>query len=166
VRRLALAALLLWVVLIQVTWAPRLALAGAFPNLALVAVVVISWTAGARAGMAWACVAGVMLDLTAAGPLGLHAPALLAGAYATGYWSRNLDRESLLHPSVAAAVSTLLYSLILLGADGALDLPAPPMGIAVRLVVAACAYNALLAPLAVLSVRRLRSPAAPAAGAA
>jgi rod shape-determining protein MreD len=165
VRRLALAAFLLWVVLIQVTWAPRFTLAGAFPNLALVAVVVISWTAGARAGMAWACVAGVMLDLTAAGPLGLHALALVAGAYATGFWNRNFDHQSLLHPAVAAAVSTLLYSLILLGADGTLALPASPAGIAVQLVVAACAYSAVLAPLAVVSIRRLRSLAAPPAGA-
>ena len=67
------------VVLVQVTWAPRLEVAGAYPNLALLAVVAITWTTGVRAGLAWACVAGVLLDLTSAGPLGPHALALLAG---------------------------------------------------------------------------------------
>ena len=38
-KRLAIAALLLATVLVQVTWAPRITVAGAFPNLALIAVI-------------------------------------------------------------------------------------------------------------------------------
>ena len=83
-KRLAIATLLLATVLVQVTWAPRLTVAGVFPNLALVAVIAITWTAGPRKGMAWACVAGLLLDLTAPGPLGPHAVALLAGAGGRG----------------------------------------------------------------------------------
>jgi len=130
VKRLAIAALLLATVLVQVTWAPRITVAGAFPNLALVAVIAITWTAGVRHGMAWACLAGLMLDLTADGPLGPHAVALLAGAYLTGFWVRNLDRESLLHPVVAAAASTAVYSAVLVLADDVLGLPVPPLGVA------------------------------------
>jgi rod shape-determining protein MreD len=158
VKRLAIAAVLLAAVLVQVTWAPRLTVAGVFPNLALVAVIAITWTAGVRKGMAWACVAGLLLDLTAPGPIGPHAVALLAGAYLTGFWIRNLDRESVVHPVIAVAVSTIAYSSVLVVVDEMLGLPVPPFGIAVQLVIAACVYNAVLMPVAMWVVRRLQAP--------
>lgn len=157
-KRLAIAAVLLAAVLVQVTWAPRLTVAGVFPNLALVAVIAITWTAGVRKGMAWACVAGLLLDLTAPGPIGPHAVALLAGAYLTGFWIRNLDRESVVHPVIAVAVSTIAYSSVLVVVDEMLGLPVPPFGIAVQLVIAACVYNAVLMPVAMWVVRRLQAP--------
>jgi rod shape-determining protein MreD len=160
VKRLGIAALLLATVLVQVTWAPRLTVAGAFPNLALVAVIAITWTAGVRYGMAWAVVAGLMLDLTSDGPLGPHALALLAGAYLTGFWARNLDRDSLLHPVIAAAASTAAYSSVLVFADDVLGLPVPPLGIALQLVVAASLYNAALMPVALAMMHKLHSLAA------
>ncbi len=144
--------------LVQVTWAPRLTVAGVFPNLALVAVIVITWTAGVRKGMAWACVAGLLLDLTAPGPIGPHAVALLAGAYITGFWIRNLDRESVVHPVLAVAVSTIAYSFVLVVVDEVLGLPVPPFGMALQLVIAACVYNAVLMPIAMWVVRRLQAP--------
>lgn len=156
-KRLAIAAILLAAVMVQVTWAPRFTVAGAFPNLALVAVIVIAWTAGGRSGMAWACVAGLMLDLTAAGPLGPHAVALLAGAYLTGFWTRNVDRESLVHPVIVAAISTVVYSLVLVAADDTLGLPVPPLGVAIQLVAVASVYNALLIPLALPIARGLHA---------
>jgi rod shape-determining protein MreD len=158
VKRLGVAALLLATVLVQVTWAPRITVAGAFPNLALVAVIAITWTTGVRPGMAWACLTGLMLDLTADGPLGPHAVALLAGAYLTGFWARNLDRESVLHPVVAAAASTAVYSAVLVLADDVLGLPVPPLGVAMQLVIAAAIYNAALMPIALAAARKLHSP--------
>lgn len=148
---------MLLAVLVQVTWASRIEVAGAFPNLVLLAVIALTWTAGVRTGLVWACVGGLLLDLTAPGPLGPHALALLAGAYVSGFWARNLDRESAIHPALAAAVSTVLYSLILVGADGLLGLPVPPLRLATQLTFAASVYNALLMPLAVAPLRRLQA---------
>jgi len=108
--------------------------------------------------MAWACVAGLLLDLTAPGPIGPHAVALLAGAYLTGFWIRNLDRESVVHPVIAVAVSTIAYSSVLVVVDEMLGLPVPPFGIAVQLVIAACVYNAVLMPVAMWVVRKLQAP--------
>src|SRR5579859_4296819 len=85
VKRAIGVALMLAAALVQVTWAPRLEIVGAFPNLVLLAVVAVTWTRGVRAGMAWACVGGVFLDLTAAGPIGPHALGLLTGSYLTGF---------------------------------------------------------------------------------
>jgi rod shape-determining protein MreD len=159
VKRLGIAGLLLAIVLVQVTWAPRFTVAGAFPNLALVVVIAITWTAGVRQGMAWACVAGLLLDLTADGPLGPHAVALLAAAYLSGFWVRNLDRESLLHPVIAAAASTAAYSAVLVLSDDVLGLPVPSLGIALQLVVAASVYNAALMPVVLAVTRKLHAPA-------
>ena len=152
-KRVAGAALLLAAILVQVTWAPRVTIGGAFPNLALVTVIAIGWKGGVRSGMVWACVAGLMLDLTAPGPLGPHAVALLAGAYLTGFWTRNMDRESVLHPMLAAAAGTAAYSIILVAADDTLGLPVPPLGVAMQLLVAASIYNAVLMPVALLLIR-------------
>lgn len=147
--------LLVAAALVQVTWAPQLEIAGVFPNLVLIAVVGLAWTQGVRSGMLWACAGGILLDLNAPGPLGPHALALLVGAYATGFWARNLDRESLLHPAAAVVVTTLLYSLVLIGADEALGLPIPPSRTAAQLIVAASVYNAVLMPPALLALRRV-----------
>ena len=158
-KRIGAAAILLATVLVQVTWAPRVTVAGAFPNLALIAVIAITWTAGVRLGMAWACVAGLMLDLTSDGPLGPHAVALLTGAYLAGFWVRNLDRDSAVHPVIAAAASTAVYSAVLVIADNALGLPVPPIGFALQLIVAASVYNAALMPFALVLVRKLHARA-------
>jgi rod shape-determining protein MreD len=149
--------------LLQVTWAPRLEIAGAFPNLVLVAVVAITWCWGGRAGMLWACAGGVLLDLTATGPIGPHALALLCGAYLTGMWVRNVHRDSGLHAALAAALSTAAYSLVLVAADDTLGLPVPPLSVAAQLTAAACVYNALLTPLGLALLRRLSSTAIEAA---
>ena len=152
--RVAVFALLLASALVQVTWAPRLELYGAFPNLVLATVVCITWIGGPRAGLAWACAGGLLLDLTAPGPIGPHALALVVGAYAVGFWVRNVPNASLGQPALAAAVASVLYSLILIGSDDTLGLPVPPPALALQLAAAACAYNAILVTLALLALRR------------
>ena len=147
--------LLVAAALIQVTWASQLEIAGVFANLVLVAVMALTWTQGVRAGLLWACAGGILLDLNAPGPLGPHALALLAGAYATGFWARNLDRESPCHPAAAVIVSTILYSLVLIGADDALGLPIPTFRTAAQLALAASLYNAVLMPPALMALRRV-----------
>src|SRR5260370_24602929 len=120
-------ALRLAAALVQVTWASQLEIAGAFPNLVLIAVVGLTWTQGVRSGLLWACAGGVLLDLNAPGPIGPHALALLPGAYVTGFWARNLHRDSPLHPARAPTLSTVLYSPVLVRTDYATRLPLPPV---------------------------------------
>jgi rod shape-determining protein MreD len=147
--------LLVAAALVQVTWASQLEIAGVFANLVLIAVMGLTWTQGVRAGLLWACLGGILLDLNAPGPLGPHSLALLVGAYSTGFWARNLDRESPFHPAAAVVVSTVLYSLVLIGADDALGLPIPPFRTAAQLILAASLYNAALMPPALTVLRRV-----------
>ena len=162
----ASALLMLVAALVQVTWASQLEIAAVFPNVVLIVVIALTWTQGARAGLLWGCAGGILLDLNAPGPLGPHAVALLCGAYVTGFWARNLDRESPLHPAGAVAVSTVLYSLVLIASDRVLGLPIPAFATAVQLTLAAALYHAALMPLALIAVRRASAglhlePAAP-----
>jgi len=156
------ALLMLGAALLQVTWAPRLEIMGAFPNLVLLAVVSLTWTQGVRAGLVWACIGGALLDLTAAGPIGPHALGLLTGAYLTGFWTRNLERRNALHVALAAAAGTAAYSLVLVLSDDMLGLPVPPFTVALELTLAACAYNAILMPAALALVQRAPLAAAEA----
>jgi rod shape-determining protein MreD len=157
VRRIAALGLMLALALVQVTWAPRLSIAGAFPNLVLIAVVGITWMQGVRAGLAWACVGGVILDLLASGPIGPHALALLAAAYATSLWARNLERPNALHAAVTAGLGTFAYSIAIVLTDGLLGVLAMEAALVVPLTLAAAFYNAALAPFAIEAMRRLRA---------
>ena len=141
----------------QATWAPRLEVGGAFPNLVLLTVVALSWTLGTRPAMLWALVGGLLLDLTSAGPVGPHALALLPGVYVIGFWIRNLERLNPVHVALSAAVCTLLYSIVLVLTDELLSTPLPALDTAVQLTFAAAIYNALLGPVAFELVRRLQT---------
>ncbi len=156
-NRAAGAALMAAAALAQVTWAPKFEVGGAFPNLVLLAVVGVTWTLGARAGMIWACVGGVLLDLTSSGAVGAHALALLAGAYLVGFWTRNLEHATAVHVALTAAVSTVLYSAVLVLTAGLLGQPVPEPGVAIQLTLAAAVYNALLMPFEMELLRRLQA---------
>ncbi|HUE66704.1 MAG TPA: rod shape-determining protein MreD [Candidatus Acidoferrum sp.] len=156
-RRIAVLGTLLALALVQVTWASRLSIAGAFPNLVLIAVVGITWMQGVRAGLLWGCVGGVLLDLTASGPVGPHALALLTAAYATSLWARNLERPNTAHAALTAGAGTVAYSITLVLTDGLLGTPAMDAAVVAQLTFAAAIYNAVLTPFAIEAIRRLRA---------
>jgi rod shape-determining protein MreD len=159
VRAAAAALLVLSSALVQVTWAPRLTLLGVFPNVVLVIVIAMAWTHGQRVGLACACAGGLVLDLAAPGPLGPHALALLAGAYLTGFWARNVDHASVAQPALATAIATALYSGVLVGVDELLGLAEPQALLAAQLTGAAALYNAVLSIPVVLALRRTQEEA-------
>lgn len=141
--------------LVQVEWTSRLEVAGAYPGVLLVAVVAIAWNLGPRAGLVAACGGGLVLDLGSAGPIGPHALALLAGAYATGLVARRFEAPNVLLVALTAAVATLLYSAALVAADTWLRVYVPPMDTVTRLALGAAVYNSALAPFAFGLVRAL-----------
>ena len=151
------AVMLVLAALTQVTWAPRLTIAGAFPNLVLLAVIAIAWQRGVRAGMVAAWAGGVLLDLCSAGPVGPHVIALLAGVYVTGFWIRNVESPNAVHAASTTALSTVAYALVLVVIGVALRNPSVGLTAGVELTVVAAIYNALLAPFAVAAVRSLDS---------
>ena len=155
-RKAAVAAVLVFVTsLVQVAWASRLEVAGAYPGVLLVAVVAIAWNVGPRAGLLAACAGGVLLDLGSAGPVGPHALALLGGAYAAGLAARRFEPPNVLLVVLTAAAATVIYASVLVAFDTWLRVYTPPVDLAVRLAAGAAVYNSRLAPFAFALVRGL-----------
>lgn len=149
------AALLTAAALVQVTWASRIEIAGAFPNFVLLAVVAVGMVHGVRSGLASACLGGVLLDLTSSGAVGPHVVALLCGVYAIGFWSRNVERVTAAQAAVGSGAATLLYSLVLVVGHAALREPAASFQATSGLALSAAAYNAVLGPPAIAGIRAL-----------
>lgn len=137
--------------LAQLTWMPRLSPA-AYPNLCVIAVAAWTWGRGTRAALTWAVVAGLVLDLGSSGPIGPHALALLAAAYAAGLVVTTVDGGPLVLP-IAAGVASLAYGLALLAVSGLLREPASLHANAGWIAWTAV-WDTVLAPLAVLLVTR------------
>ncbi|HEY8813201.1 MAG TPA: rod shape-determining protein MreD [Candidatus Dormibacteraeota bacterium] len=156
-RYLIAGLLLLPAALLQVTLAPRLELFGAFPNFVLL--VVVGWTLvrGAGVGIRWAIVGGLLLDLLAPGPLGVHALALAVAAYATGFLQRSFEPDPLLLPSVSGAVATVAYNLVLVAVSEALGHPVAFLPVLQAWVAPSALFDAILLPFLLLLLRRVDS---------
>lgn len=147
--------LLLAAAVLQVTLAPRLELLGAFPNFVLL--VVVGWTLfrGAGPGIRWAIGGGLLLDLLAPGPLGVHALGLAVAAYGTGFLKRTFESDPLLLPSASAALATVAYNLVLLAVSEALGHPVAFLGVLQAWVAPSALYDAALLPFLLLFLRRV-----------
>lgn len=149
------AAVLVAAAVLQVTLAPRLEVVGAFPNLLLVAVVGWTLLRGAGSGIRWAVAGGLLLDLVSPGPLGVHALALAAAAYLTGFAQRHFEPDPFFLPSAAGAVATVAYNLVLVGIAVAARHPIAFLPALQLWIAPSSLYDALLMPVAVLLLRRL-----------
>lgn len=120
------ASLVILAALLQVATSPPF-------NLVLVAVVVSAAMLGAASGVVLACVGGLVLDLGSAGPVGLHALALLPAGWISGRWPRwfSVMAASLLYP----ALLLILYH--------------PPILLVARIAT----YDSLLVLFAIVLVR-------------
>ena len=154
-RYLVAGLLLLPAAVLQVTLAPRLELFGAFPNLVLL--VVVGWTLarGAGPGIRWAIAGGLLLDLLAPGPLGVHALALAVAAYGTGFLKRSFEPDPVLLPAASAALATVAYNLVLVAVSQLLGHPVAFLPVLQAWVAPSALYDAALLPPLLLLLRRV-----------
>jgi rod shape-determining protein MreD len=155
VRYLVAGLLLLPAALLQVTLAPRLELFGAFPNFVLLAVAGWTLVRGPGPGIRWAIAGGLVLDLLAPGPLGVHALALAVAAYASGFLKRSFEPDPVLLPAASAALATIAYNLVLITVSELLGSPVAFLPVLQAWVAPSALYDAALMPLLVLFLRRL-----------
>ncbi len=140
--------------LLQLTWMPHLAVLGGFPSLPVVAIVCWTWVRGTRHGLLWALAAGFVLDLGSTGPFGPHALALACAAYAAGLLAGLFDEGLAVLPA-AAAFATAVYVGALLVIDDTLRIHGAAASSAVGATIASAVFDAGLAPLLMLLVRRV-----------
>lgn len=132
--------------LLELSIGPYLRVGTAEPQLVLVVGIVVTLALNLEAGLVWAFVGGLVLDVLAQRPLGSSAFALLvclALAALLGHWFVRLRQ---IIPIPIAFLLGVLYSMILFLAFNALAAPIP-VGDPLDRVIPSAVYDAVLAAL-------------------
>jgi len=138
--------------LVELTVGPYLRFGTAQPHLVLVLGIVVTVAIGLEAGLVWAFVGGLVLDVLAQRPLGSTAFALLLCMGATAVLAQLLVRVRPIVPVLATLLLSLFYSMTLFVAFNALRTPIPvadPIAILLPGVVYDTILAALIGPLAI-----------------
>ena len=130
--------------LIELTVTPYLRIGSAQPHPVLVLGVIVAIAVGIEAGLAWAFVGGLALDVLAQRPLGSTAFALLLCVGGASILARSLVRLRPIVPIFAVLVLSIGYSMILFAIFRALG-PAPPTTDPLVTVLPGAIYDAVLA---------------------
>jgi len=138
--------------LVELTVGPYLRFGTAQPHLVLVLGIVVTVAIGLEAGLVWAFVGGLVLDVLTQRPLGSTAFALLLCMGATAVLAQLLVRVRPVVPVLATLLLSLFYSMTLYVAFNALRTPIPvadPIAILLPGVVYDTILAALIGPLAI-----------------
>jgi rod shape-determining protein MreD len=111
--------------LLELTLVPYLQIGGVQADLVLVLAVAWTLVAGLEAGLVWAFVGGLMLDVLAARPLGLTAFVLLVCVGAAAALGRVLEPTRLAAPAITTSIVAVLYAVLLLVIYSAIRGPVP-----------------------------------------
>jgi rod shape-determining protein MreD len=156
-RALALTALLLTALILQVSLVPLVVRGGFMPDLVLVVVVMVSLESGARPGLRTAAVGGLLVDLTAATvPVGTSVVVYATVAYVVAVTRPYLSEQAALTTALLAGALGAAGTLLRGGLQVILTTQDPPPARLVgwsALVVGA--FAVLLAPLVRAVVRRI-----------
>jgi rod shape-determining protein MreD len=129
--------------LIELSVVPYLRIGDAQPHPVLVLGVILAIAFGVEAGLVWAFVGGLALDVLALRPLGSTAFALLLCVGATALLSRGLAHLRPIVPIVAVFLASLAYSMILYVLFEALGIP-PATSDPLSAVFPSAVYDAVL----------------------
>jgi rod shape-determining protein MreD len=141
--------------LLQGTVAPLIAVGGARPSLPILVAASWSVAAGAREGVWWAFLGGLVSDLISAGPLGAFALASLPPVAAVGLREGGSSRPTpVIVGAVLVGLAALAAGLIYLGILAVTGEAVSSLPLAAGTAVASAAYTGLLA-LAIYPVARL-----------
>jgi rod shape-determining protein MreD len=130
--------------LLESTVTQYLRVGDAQPHLVFVLAVVTTVAAGLDAGLVWAFVGGLALDVLGPRPLGSTAFALLVMVGATSILARSLARIRPIVAIVATAILSLIYSMTLVFLFSVLRPPAA-LSDPLRLVLPSVLYDVLAA---------------------
>jgi len=138
--------------LVELTVGPYFRFDGAQPHLVLVLAVLVTVIVGFEAGVAWAFVGGVLLDVLAQRPLGSTAFALLLAVGGATILAGLLSRLRPVVPVIAVLALSFVYSMSIYVTYGALRAQIPvddPAALLVPGIVYDTFLAALIGPLAV-----------------
>lgn len=141
--------------LLQGTVAPLIAIGGARPSLPILVAASWSVAAGAREGVWWAFLGGLVTDLISGGPLGAFALASLPPVAAVGMRDGGAARPtSIVAGALLVGLAAAVAGLIYLGILATTAQPIESFPLAAGTAIASAVYTGLLA-LAVYPAARL-----------
>lgn len=143
---------------LQVMFAPHMAIFGVVPNLPLLVVITLAFVEGPSAGAVAGFVAGLLLDVLGTAPVGAWALVLTVTGYTTGMLQENLFAEGWLAPVTVAVIAGLVADasyLIVLAIVGAGPAFWASLG---GVVLPRAVYNAVLVLLAYPWLARFLRP--------
>ena len=129
---------------LQIAFAPHMAIFGVSPSIPLLVVITLALVEGPSAGAIAGFVAGLVLDLIGTGPVGAWALVLSVTGYLSGMLQENLFAEGWLAPVTVAILAGLLaetFYLLVLTVLGVAPAFWPSM---LSVVLPRAVYNALL----------------------
>ena len=132
--------------LLELTVGPYLRIGTAEPHLVLVLGIVVTVAIGFEAGLVWAFVGGLVLDVIAQRPLGSSSFALLLCVAATAVLASLLVRIRPVVPIIATLLLSAVYSMIHFVALNALVAPIP-VSDPISLILPGVVYDTILAAL-------------------
>jgi len=138
--------------LLELTVGPYLRIGDAQLHLVLVLGVVVAIAVGFEAGLTWAFVGGLALDVLAQRPLGSTAFAMLLCVGGALVLARSFARLRPIVPIGAVFVLSIGYTMILFVTFGALGAPLPvadPIGVAIPSAAYDAVGAAIVGPLAI-----------------
>jgi rod shape-determining protein MreD len=133
--------------LAEFTIAPYLKLGDAAPHIVLVLGVIWVIAGGLEAGLAWAFVGGIALDILGPRPLGSSPFSLLFAISSASLIAGFLSRVRIVAPVAATLVASPMYSMLLLFTTTALT-TVPLSGAALGVVAPSAIYDTVLAAIA------------------
>ena len=132
--------------LFELTVTTYLRIGGVQPHLVLVLAIIVTIAVGLDAGLVWAFVGGLALDVLAQRPLGSTAFALLLCVGGASIFGRAFSRLRPPAPIIATFVLSIVYSMALFALFTALRSPLP-VADPLSVVVPGAVYDAVLATL-------------------
>lgn len=132
--------------LFELTVTTYLRVGGVQPHLVFVLAIIVTIAVGLDAGLVWAFVGGLALDVLAQRPLGSTAFALLLCVGGASIFGRVFSRLRPIAPIIATLILSIVYSMTLFALFSALHAPLP-VADPLSVIAPAAVYDAILAML-------------------
>ncbi len=145
--------------LVQVALVPWLRVGDATPDMAVATTVAVALHFGPWAGVGWAALVGILVDVLAAHPVGLLALPLVATGYLAGLGHRVVLESRMVAPFVGGLLGTLVYVILQVPLARLWGYAAPWTLIAQGLTLTSAGYTGIMTWglfLALLQVHRLQ----------
>jgi len=136
--------------LVQCVLGPAVSIGGVSPDIPVVLVVLLAIRRGPEAGCLVGFALGLVADVLAGGPLGLHALSKALVGFAAGALPRWFLVSRPVVPVTAALLATVTDGMVRFALLQLFHYPAPFGELLSRVIVPQAGYNALLATVAVV----------------